>query len=127
METEFGYRAMASSSSSSFSHLSRSFFLLFLSSLPLILSATYPNNHLHLSSTASFPKLQAEKLIRDLNLFPKEPFNSAAPDPSFAAPKIVEKRFSFPHLDYSGPSSEELGHHAGYYRLPHSKAARYAF
>jgi serine carboxypeptidase-like clade 4 len=77
--------------------------------------------------TASFPKLQAEKLIRDLNLFPKEPFNSAAPDPSFAAPKIVEKRFSFPHLDYSGPSSEELGHHAGYYRLPHSKAARYAF
>ena len=126
METEFGYRAMASSSSS-FSHLSPSFFLLFLSSLPLILSATYPNNHLHLSSTASFPKLQAEKLIRDLNLFPKEPFNSAAPDPSFVAPKIVEKRFSFPHLDYSGPSSEELGHHAGYYRLPHSKAARYAF
>ncbi|XP_059429394.1 serine carboxypeptidase-like isoform X2 [Corylus avellana] len=120
METNFGYRAMALSSSS----FSPSIFLLLLSSLPLIFSATYPNNHLHLSSTASFPKLQAEKLIRDLNLFPKEPFNSAAPDPSFLAPKIVEKRFNFPHLDYSGPSSEELGHHAGYYRLPHSKAAR---
>jgi serine carboxypeptidase-like clade 4 len=109
--------------SSSFCHPSPSFVLLLLT-LPF-LSATSPNNHLHLSSTASFPRLQAEKLIRDLNLFPKDPINTAPPDPSFVAPKIVEKRFNFPHLHYSGPSSEELGHHAGYYRLPHSKSARY--
>lgn len=85
---------------------------------------TYANNHLHLSSTANFPKQQAEKLIRSLNLFPKDSINIAPQDSSFVTPKIVEKQFSFPSLGYSGPSIEELGHHAGYYQLPHSKAAR---
>lgn len=105
------------------SSLSLSLLLLFLTSVPFS-SATNPDNHFHLSSTARFPKLQAEKLIRGLNLFPKESINTAAHDPLFVAPKIVEKRFHFPHLDYSGPSVQELGHHAGYYRLPHSKGAR---
>lgn len=107
---------------SPFSHLSLSFVLLLLP-LPF-LSATYPNNHRLQSSTAYSPKLHAEELIRRLNLFPKDTVNTAAHDPSFAASKLVEKRFNFPHLDYSGPSVEELGHHAGYYRLPRSKAAR---
>lgn len=105
------------------SSLSLSLLLLFLTSVPFS-SATNPDNRFHLSSTARFPKLQAEKLIRGLNLFPKESINTAAHDPLFVAPKIVEKRFHFPHLDYTGPSVQELGHHAGYYRLPHSKGAR---
>ncbi|ESW04316.1 hypothetical protein PHAVU_011G085000 [Phaseolus vulgaris] len=66
---------------------------------------------------------KAEKLIRSLNLFPKEPFNSIEGDhEGFVPGKIVEKKFSF--LGDSGPSVEDLGHHAGYYSLPHSKAAR---
>ena len=108
---------------SSFTPLSLSFLLLLLT---LTFSwTTYANNHLHLSSTANFPKQQAEKLIRSLNLFPKDSINIAPQDSSFVTPKIVEKQFSFPSLGYSGPSIEELGHHAGYYQLPHSKAARY--
>ncbi|KAF5447333.1 hypothetical protein F2P56_032892 [Juglans regia] len=121
MQTHFSYPTMASA----ISLLSLSLLLLLLSS-PFS-SAAYPNNnHLHLSSTAYFPKLQAEKLIRGLNLFPKDPINTAARDPSFVGPKIVEKGFNLPHIldGSSGPSPQEFAHHAGYYRLPHSKAAR---
>lgn len=83
------------------------------------------NNDLHFSSTASLPKLQAEKLIRGFNLFPKDSINTLLNDPHFVPGKIVEKKFTFPYLGASGgPSVEELGHHAGYYPLPRSKAAR---
>ncbi|KAK4607545.1 hypothetical protein RGQ29_001408 [Quercus rubra] len=102
--------------------LSLSFLLLLL--ISQFSWATYENNHLHLSSAAYFPKQQAEKLIKSLNLFPKDSINIAPHDPSFAAPMIVEKSFSFPSLGYSGPSVADLGHHAGYYGLPNSKAAR---
>ncbi|KAK9126607.1 hypothetical protein Scep_015453 [Stephania cephalantha] len=37
---------------------------------------------------------------------------------------IVEKRFTFYSLGDSGASVEDLGHHAGYYRIKHSYAAR---
>ncbi|CAJ1979245.1 unnamed protein product [Sphenostylis stenocarpa] len=66
---------------------------------------------------------QAEKLIRSLNLFPKDPVNIIKGDHAgFVPGNIVEKKFSF--LGDSGSSVEDLGHHAGYYSLPHSKAAR---
>ncbi|KAF3454922.1 hypothetical protein FNV43_RR05370 [Rhamnella rubrinervis] len=113
---------------SAFSHTILSFLLLLL--LPLFSSATkFPSNdHIDLYSIASFPKLQAEKLISDLNLFPDDDINLAAHvvhDPSSETSKIVEKRFEFPSIRASsGPSVQDLGHHAGYYRLPHSKAAR---
>ena len=107
---------------STFIQLSLSFLLLLLTS-PFS-CAKHANNHLHLSSAAYFPKQQAEKLIKSLNLFPKDSINIAPNDPSFAAPTIVEKSFSFPSLGYSGPSVADLGHHAGYYGLPNSKAAR---
>ncbi|KAA8544133.1 hypothetical protein F0562_022145 [Nyssa sinensis] len=68
--------------------------------------------------------LMAKKLIRELNLFPKEDFNTAVSDSSVSAPRIIEKRFRLPYLGDSGASVQELGHHAGYYRLPHSKDAR---
>ncbi|MFS8003611.1 hypothetical protein Hanom_Chr13g01215951 [Helianthus anomalus] len=48
-------------------------------------------------------------------------------NPSFPSTfKLVEKRFVFPNfVDSSGASVEELGHHAGYYKIEHSYAARY--
>ncbi|XP_061359434.1 serine carboxypeptidase-like [Gastrolobium bilobum] len=69
------------------------------------------------------PNPKAEKLIRGLNLFPKDPVNIRLGDTvGFVPGKIVEKKFSF--IGASGPSVEDLGHHAGYYSLPRSKAAR---
>ncbi|KAI3989600.1 hypothetical protein MKX01_036209 [Papaver californicum] len=64
-------------------------------------------------------------LIRQLNLLPKDA--EPVDDESLTAdvPKIVEKRFTFPNLiDTKGVSVEYLGHHAGYYKLEHSHAAR---
>ncbi|KAK2370895.1 serine carboxypeptidase [Trifolium repens] len=68
--------------------------------------------------------LQAKNLIRGLNLFPKHSINIPKNVPHFVHGNIVEKKFTFPGFVDSGPSVEELGHHAGYYSLPHSKAAR---
>lgn len=39
-------------------------------------------------------------------------------------PLIVEKQINFPSLAQSIPSIKDLGHHAGYYKLQHSKDAR---
>ncbi|CAA3000566.1 serine carboxypeptidase-like [Olea europaea subsp. europaea] len=71
------------------------------------------------------PSNQAEKLIRELNLFPKESINIVH-DRNFSnRPKIVEKAFKLPHLiDTAGVSLQDLGHHAGYYQIQHSHAAR---
>ncbi|XVF05745.1 hypothetical protein REPUB_Repub05bG0198600 [Reevesia pubescens] len=81
-------------------------------------------NQLHLSPTSSLVKLDAEKLIRGFNLFPKDAANAGIDDLKDETSKIVEKQFRFPVLSSSGPSVQELGHYAGYYKLPHSKAAR---
>jgi len=103
-----------------------SFIMFFLFISHSFSSPSYPtNNDILLSSTASsYPKLQAENLIRGLNLFPKDSINTPENDPHFVHGNIVEKKFTFPGFVDSGASVEELGHHAGYYRLPHSKAAR---
>ncbi|GAB4842925.1 Serine carboxypeptidase-like 48 [Ancistrocladus abbreviatus] len=88
------------------------------------------NYDVPLSSTANFPRLDAEKLIRQLNLFPKHSFNQAPGvrdiDESSTS-RLVEKRFKISQLvvgDSDGTSIEDFGHHAGYYRLPRSKDAR---
>ncbi|KAJ1384073.1 Serine carboxypeptidase, serine active site [Sesbania bispinosa] len=89
------------------------------------LSSSYATSRFVTPTTPhSSPKEQrAEKLIRSLNLFPNAPVNRVPNDHDVFVPgKIVEKKFSF--LGDSGPSVEDLGHHAGYYSLPHSKAAR---
>ncbi|KAK7261306.1 hypothetical protein RIF29_27615 [Crotalaria pallida] len=113
--------------SSSILKMCVSFFMLLLL-ISISPSFSYPtnNNDLRFSPTASLPKLQAERLIRGLNLFPKDSINKLHDDPHLAPGKIVEKKFSFPKLDGAsgGPSVQELGHHAGYYRLPRAKAAR---
>eukprot|EP00262_Sarcandra_glabra_P005779 TRINITY_DN175_c1_g1_i1.p1 TRINITY_DN175_c1_g1~~TRINITY_DN175_c1_g1_i1.p1 ORF type:complete len:501 (+),score=82.01 TRINITY_DN175_c1_g1_i1:332-1834(+) len=99
------------------------FSLLFLSLLfsSSSLSSAFIPDDLRLPSNAKFPSLQAEKLIRDLNLFPKD---AVAENFYSDGPRIVERRFGFPGLVESGVSIEDLGHHAGYYRIQHSHAAR---
>ncbi|XP_019412751.1 PREDICTED: serine carboxypeptidase-like [Lupinus angustifolius] len=69
-----------------------------------------------------FPKSQAESLIRSFNLSPKYPVNIITSDNAFVPGSIVENKISF--VGVSGPSVQDLGHHAGYYSLIHSKAAR---
>jgi len=77
----------------------------------------------HNPANASYLHSNAQKLIRSLNLFPEESINIIEDDHAgFVPGQIVEKKFSF--LGRSGPPVENLGHHAGYYSLPHSKAAR---
>ncbi|KAF8403124.1 hypothetical protein HHK36_011218 [Tetracentron sinense] len=100
-------------------------YLIFLSLLLfLISSATIPDD-IRLSPNANFPVRQAEKLIRQLNLLPKDAVESIDDDDdSSLAPKLVEKRFKFPNILHSGDSVKDLGHHAGYYRIQHSHAAK---
>ncbi|PSR98016.1 Serine carboxypeptidase-like [Actinidia chinensis var. chinensis] len=101
------------------SSISLSFLFLLLLLSPLS-SATLP-----LPSIANYTSRQAEKLIRELNLFPKELINIVDGDDSGpAGPRIVEKRFKFPNLANPSASIEELGHHAGYYKIEHSHSAR---
>ncbi|XP_042506540.1 serine carboxypeptidase-like [Macadamia integrifolia] len=101
-----------------------SFFLTLLLA-PFSSSATPILDDLGFLPDSTFPTVQAEKLIRQLNLLPKDalyiPHESSVPP----TPKIVEKSFKLPYLaDSSGVSVEDLGHHAGYYQLKHSYAAR---
>lgn len=103
-----------------------------------IANASLPNkqqqqDHFKLSSSTTFPKLQAERLIRQLNLFPKHPFNLRVEEDDGLSVEdesgLVEKRFEMSGLLSGDPGTtvEDLGHHAGYYRLPHSKDARCVF
>ncbi|KAI4347682.1 hypothetical protein L6164_008471 [Bauhinia variegata] len=76
---------------------------------------------------SDYSSVLATKLIRELNLFPKEDVNVVhGRNYSLEPKRIVEKRFRFPNLvgSESGVSVEDLGHHAGYYKIEHSYAAR---
>ncbi|KAI4302316.1 hypothetical protein MLD38_038077 [Melastoma candidum] len=82
-------------------------------------------------SRSDFPSVHAEKLIRQLNLFPREDLNViGGKDAGLGAgdgKRIVEKKFVFPTLvgvDSDGVSVEDLGHRAGYYKLRNSHDAR---
>lgn len=78
-----------------------------------------------LSSNLQFPKIQAEKLIRSLNLLPKHAVNHhAGGEDGLGSSAIVEKPVRFPFMVDSGASVQDLGHHAGYYKLPHTNDAR---
>lgn len=111
---------------STYSYMFCSFFL-FLLITSQFSYARYPKGQLDLS--ASFlPRLHAETQIRGLNLFPKHAINVPAFDDNellgTSSPSIVEKQFQFHLLGNPGPSVQEFGHYAGYYRLSHTKAAR---
>ncbi|KAL0452128.1 UNVERIFIED_CONTAM: Serine carboxypeptidase-like 49 [Sesamum latifolium] len=94
------------------------FLLLLLSALSSVVAL--------LRAPPRLPSFYAEKLIRQLNLFPDEPVNIAADSGRFfGAPRLVERPFKFPNLVGSSDASvRELGHHAGYYQIPRSHAAR---
>ncbi|KAK2643448.1 hypothetical protein Ddye_025211 [Dipteronia dyeriana] len=110
---------MASSSSSS-NFCRNLLFSVFLFGFSLSVSyGAYPNQSNNLA------RLEAERLIRAFNLFPKHSLNKAVYDSdTLLGPKLVEKQFSFQTLGNPGPSVQDFGHHAGYYKLPHSQAAR---
>src|ERR1044072_2245805 len=96
--------------------------LLFFFISSLFSSSSYATSRLATTTKKHYsPKQHAQRLIRSLNLFPKDTVNLREDFQSaeFVPGKIVEKKFSF--LGDSGPSVEDLGHHAGYYSLPHSK------
>lgn len=100
---------------------------LFLVSVAL---STLPSAVVSLRTLPKLPSIAAEKLIRDLNLFPTQAINIVGESPgrSIAAPKIVERRIRFPNLiDSGGASVGELGHHAGYYQIQNSHDARFGF
>ncbi|KAI8007331.1 ABC transporter C family member 10 [Camellia lanceoleosa] len=93
----------------------------------LLPPGTFSSATLCIPSNARLPSLQGEKLIRELNFFPKESINIVDPNDVFAAPvapRIVEKHFKFPNFADPDVSAEDLGHHVGYYTIQHSHAAR---
>jgi len=97
-----------------------------LCTLVLLLLFFSPSTHASASDEAA---LLAKRLISDLNLFPDDAVNVVPVANSSLQPrKIVEKRLRFPNLvaSDSEPSVEDLGHHAGYYPIEHSHAARCA-
>lgn len=98
----------------------------FFLSLLTVFVSHLTSSTLGIQSNAELPLTQAEKLIRDLNLFPKSSVNIIdRHDSNSVGSKIVEKRFKFPNMaDSSGVSVDELGHHAGYFQIQHSHAAR---
>ncbi|KAJ9684715.1 hypothetical protein PVL29_016940 [Vitis rotundifolia] len=101
----------------------------FLSLLSLFLVVLSPlssvNGFLRPSLNPKFPTLQAEKLIRELNLFPKDAEAVNGMDwEGESLKKLVERRLRFPGIDYNDASVKDLSQHAGYYKLRHSLAAR---
>ncbi|WCJ19282.1 Serine carboxypeptidase-like [Euphorbia peplus] len=99
--------------------------LVLLFSLTVTSVAIFPDERL---ARSDFPSVQAGKLIRELNLFPAKDVNvidaNAARGVGLEGGKrIVEKRFRFPNV-VGGVPEEELGHHAGYYKIANSHASR---
>ncbi|KAK9282657.1 hypothetical protein L1049_010877 [Liquidambar formosana] len=88
------------------------------------LSSAQFADDLLLPSIARFPSTQAEKLIRELNLFPKDDVNIVKGHDSTSSSKIVEKPLRFPNLVDPSVSVEDLGHYAGYYKIQNSHAAK---
>ncbi|KAL9264726.1 Serine carboxypeptidase 3-like protein [Drosera capensis] len=104
-----------------------------LLSLLLLSLLSLSSAGLQIPAGAKFPALQAEKLIRELNLFPKQPVNvvdggrdrGIEGGENGVGERLVEKRFRFPDLEEGGDTSvDEFSHHAGYYKIEHSYDAR---
>lgn len=83
------------------------------------------------SSPRRSPRSAAVDLIRALNLHPadaSQPLSTAGVEGALApAGTLVERPIrlaSFANGGGAGTSVEDLGHHAGYYRLPNTHDAR---
>lgn len=105
------------------------FCFVLLLSLIALSRARFPDDLQLPLPRSTFPSVQAGKLIRELNLFPAKDVNilrDADARLLYGRKRIVEKRFRFPNVvddEYSGVSVEDLGHHAGYYKIANSHAA----
>ncbi|THU54976.1 hypothetical protein C4D60_Mb11t01720 [Musa balbisiana] len=108
-------------------NLSLFFLLLLVSGLFLSHAASAGSipDDLRLPSTSAFPRASAKKLIRALNLIPKDasPESTVGFSSDASQNRIFERRFRFPGLS-DGISVDDLGHRAGYYSLPHTHDAR---
>lgn len=71
------------------------------------------------------PRKQADKFIRELNLFPVNDVNIVENDHFAPEAKLVETSFRLPYLNGAAATVQDFGHHAGYYSLSHTKGARY--
>jgi vitellogenic carboxypeptidase-like protein/serine carboxypeptidase-like clade 4 len=90
--------------------------------LVVCLAAGAAADGLRLPPDASFPAAQAERLIRALNLLPKESGRGDGAGGADVAPgELLERRVTLPGLP---EGVGDLGHHAGYYRLPNTHDAR---
>nr|XP_004240167.1 serine carboxypeptidase-like [Solanum lycopersicum] len=71
-------------------------------------------------------KTMAEKFISQLNLFPKHDINIivSSKDQIVDQQRLFEKKLILSYLGHSGATVQDLAHHAGYYHLLHTKAAR---
>ncbi|CAH8356401.1 unnamed protein product [Eruca vesicaria subsp. sativa] len=111
-------------------------FLSLLFHFVVFLACTYPSSSILLNDRtfeiSNLPSSRAEKLIRELNLFPKLDVNvidvadsSLTSAEEEVVPSIVERSFRFPNIVSDDDATvEDLGHHAGYYKLPKSQGAR---
>lgn len=110
--------------------------LTFLLHIVVFIACAYPSSSLLLNDRSfeisNLPSSRAEKLIRELNLFPKLDVNviDVGDDSTLASseevPSIVERNFRFPNIVSDGGATvENLGHHAGYFKLPKSQGARF--
>ncbi|PSR89928.1 Serine carboxypeptidase-like [Actinidia chinensis var. chinensis] len=98
------------------------FSLLSISLLFLLIVSPLPSSS-QSSPTLNSPETQFQRLIRGFNLSPKHDVNTGRPGAQFpeVGPAMVEWPLKLP---VPGNSIQDLGHHAGYYRLPHTKDAR---
>ncbi|GFQ00205.1 serine carboxypeptidase-like 47 [Phtheirospermum japonicum] len=100
-----------------------------LLTLFLFVSAEATNHHnLLQNSKLGIHNTQAQRFARGLNLSTRLDANIVNYEPLDNESEIVEKAFRFPLLggnceavDSDGPNVTNLGHHAGYIRLPNTK------
>ncbi|KAI8007692.1 hypothetical protein LOK49_LG07G00286 [Camellia lanceoleosa] len=93
---------------------------------PFLLLCSLCSATLRIPSNARLP-LSGEKLIESSISSQRSPSTSPIPMMSLlrlSLPVIAEKRFKFPNFADPDVSAEDLGHHAGYYTIQHSHAAR---
>ncbi|XP_047336090.1 serine carboxypeptidase-like [Impatiens glandulifera] len=100
---------------------------LFFFSCPILSSSSLRTSNVNSTST------EAERLIQSLNLFPSSGVNSGGGGggnssqqrlPNAAWSSLVETRFHLQAHGNPGIPIQNLGHHAGYYRLPNTYDAR---
>ncbi|KAK8496176.1 hypothetical protein V6N11_056995 [Hibiscus sabdariffa] len=98
--------------------------LLFLFLCLFVLFSAFSAKPIPQASSSSLATLEVEKRIKAFNLFPECDVNVVSNEVAVQTSKLVEKQFVFPVAGSPGPSARELGHYAGYYKLPHTFAAR---